>query len=197
MKNKNGLILMSVGLVLFLSSIALNLYNRYDEKRAMQSAESLLSHVEISSEEKDRNEIPDYILNPNMPMPTKSGDGIEYIGVLEIDAINMKMPIISQCDNSNLKVAPCRYSGSAYLDNMVIAGHNYRTHFGYISNLEKGDRITFTDVDGNEFNYEVMYIDILAGNETENMIVAQDWALSLFTCTYDGRSRITVRAKLV
>ena len=37
-----------------------------------------------------------------------------------------------------LKVAPCRYRGSAYLDDLIIAAHNYDRHFGRINTLLPG-----------------------------------------------------------
>lgn len=194
MKNKGKILIVS-GICLILAALSLLFYNFCDEYKAGKATESLLSQVDISEDE--NSGIPDYILNPKMPMPTKSADGVDYIGILEIEAINMKMPIISTATDKNLKKAPCRYSGSAYLNDMVISGHDYRIHFGYISNLKPGDKITFTDVDGNKFNYEVLYKEILHESDSEDMIIPEGWDLTLFTCTYDGRHRVTVRAKSV
>ena len=57
-----------------------------------------------------------------------------------------------------LKIAPCRYSGSAYTGNLVIAAHNYRTHFGLLESLAPGAQVKFTDVEGNVFSYEIAEI---------------------------------------
>lgn len=135
--------------------------------------------------------LPDYYLNPEMEMPTTEIDGRDYIGFLDIPSLELSLPIISRWSYPDLKVSPCRYAGSAYLDNLVIAAHNYRTHFGYIKNLRPGDKLTFTDVDGNIFYYEVADIEILKPTDTQKM-VSGDYALTLFTCTYGGQSRITV-----
>jgi sortase A len=93
-----------------------------------------------------------------------------------------------------MQIAPCRYSGSAYLSNLVIAGHNYSNHFGRLSDMKIGDEVKFIDVDGNEFDYRVGDIEILqpiAVDEMKN----SDWDLTLFTCTIDGVNRITVRCE--
>lgn len=69
-------------------------------------------------------------LDPAREMPVTTINGVEYLGTLEIPVLELELPIISQWSDSLLKIAPCRYQGSAYLDNMILAGHNYRAHFG-------------------------------------------------------------------
>lgn len=69
----------------------------------------------------------------------------------------------------------------------MIAAHNYRTHFGSLGNLSAGDRVTFTDVDGNIFSYDVVEVQILNPAAIEEM-VSDDWDLSLFTCTLGGKT---------
>lgn len=91
-----------------------------------------------------------------------------------------------------MKIAPCRYTGSAYLDNLILAAHNYSTHFGRLGELTKGDAVIFTDTVGNQFFYQVDEITRLEGTAVEEM-EAGEWDLTLFTCTLDSRSRITVR----
>ena len=63
-----------------------------------------------------------------------------------------------------------------------------------LSNLQEGDIITFTDAVGNEFTYSVAGIEILQPEEVDDMTSGQ-WSLTLFTCTYGGAGRVTVRCK--
>ena len=69
--------------------------------------------------------------------------------------------------------------------------HNYRSHFGKISNLKTGDRLSFTDMDGNVTEFEVMGRDVLPPTAVD-VITSGDFDLTLFTCTYGGKSRVTV-----
>ena len=138
---------------------------------------------------------PDYILNPEMDMPEKEVDGQKYIGVLRIPALSLELPVISEWSYSGLKESPCRYIGSAYLNNMVIVAHNYFSHFGHLKNLSPGDEITFTDVDGNMFRYEVIELETLSPFAIEEM-TGGNWDLTLFTCTVGGQYRVTVRCVL-
>ena len=203
-KNWIGKIFTITGLLLFAAALALSVYNLWDGYRAEQSREKLLEEYRdknqnISDEgeqaEESDGQIPDYQLNPEMEMPEvmlEELDGAACIGVLEIPAIDLKLPVLSEWSYPLLKKAPCRYSGSAYLDNIVIAAHNYRTHFGKLKELETGDEVIFTDAAGNRFEYKVAVVEALTPQSVEDM-TSGEWALSLFTCTLDGKNRVTVR----
>ncbi len=203
-KNQIGKIFTITGLLLFAATLALSVYNLWDGYRAEQSREKLLEEYRdknqnISDEgeqaEESDGQIPDYQLNPEMEMPEitlEDLDGAACIGVLEIPEIDLKLPVLSEWSYPLLKKAPCRYSGSAYLDNLVIAAHNYRTHFGKLKELETGDEVIFTDATGNRFEYKVAVIEALTPQSVEDM-TSGEWALSLFTCTLDGKNRVTVR----
>lgn len=203
-KNQIGKIFTITGLLLFAAALALSVYNLWDDYRAEQSKEKLLEEYrdknQNNSDEGEQadesdGQIPDYQLNPEMEMPEitlEELDGAACIGVLEIPAIDLKLPVLSEWSYPLLKKAPCRYSGSAYLDNLVIAAHNYRTHFGKLKELEMGDEVIFTDAAGNRFEYKVAVVEALTPQSVEDM-TSGEWALSLFTCTLDGKNRVTVR----
>ena len=143
----------------------------------------------------DGIEYPYYVLNPDMQMPVETVDGLDYIGVIRIPAIDLELPVISEWSESNLKHAPCRYSGSAYRNDLVIAAHNYREYFGQIKSLRLGAQIDFTDIDGNEFSYCVSEIETLQPADVDALI-SGDWDLTIFTCTVGGQTRIAVRCDL-
>ena len=203
-KNWIGKIFTITGLLLFAAALALSVYNLWDGYRAEQSREKLLEEYRdknqnISDEgeqaEESDGQIPDYQLNPEMEMPEvrlEELDGAACIGVLEIPEIDLKLPVLSEWSYPLLKKAPFRYSGSAYLDNLVIAAHNYRTHFGKLKELEVGTEVIFTDAAENRFEYKVAAVEALTPQSVEDM-TSGEWALSLFTCTLDGKNRVTVR----
>lgn len=144
----------------------------------------------------ETEEIALYKLNPQLAMPTIEIGGREYVGVLEIPSLSLTLPIIGSWDYPSLKISPCVYSGTAYLNNMVIAGHNYESHFGGLNKLRYGDSVVFTDFDGNVFSYKVRELETVKGTDIEGMIES-GWDLSLFTCTIGGQMRITVRCECV
>lgn len=119
-------------------------------------------------------------------------DGEWYIGLLSIPSLQIELPIFDHYVYDQLRYTPCRYAGSYLTDNLIIAAHNYSTHFGKIRQLDSGDVVDFTDMAGNVYHYQVMQTEILSDTATAEM-EAGDWDLTLFTCTLSGAERVTVR----
>lgn len=132
------------------------------------------------------------LLDPNREMPVTEVDGNEYIGVLELPALELSLPVMSRWSYPRLKLAPCRYKGSAYRDDLILAAHNYPSHFGSLHKLAEGDEVAFTDAEGNLFLYQVAQVEELQATAVEEM-ESGDWDLTLFTCTVGGQARVTVR----
>ncbi len=192
-----------IGLLLLAAALLLAAYNLRRDTEAKNSAEAVAETlaaqlVEVKTAAVAETETvytPDYILNSEMDMPETAVDGQWYIGVLRIPALSLELPVISEWSYPSLKLAPCRYAGSVYLNNMVIAAHNYTSHFGRLRELSQGDEVSFTDMDGNVFRYEVAALETLSPFANEEM-TGGDWPLTLFTCTVGGQSRVTVRCEL-
>lgn len=204
MSKRKANIFIATGLLLLAAALILTGKNFLEERRAqklsLSAAEELIEQIEEQTGEKGSaqkpNSTPDYIINPEIEMPVKKIDGLDYIGVLRVPALDLKLPVLSEWSYDNLTVSPCRYTGSVYLNNMVIAAHNYRSHFARLRTLQPGDKIRFTDVSSNRFDYEVIGTEILLPNQVEEM-KNSDCDLTLFTCTFGGEYRITVRCRLV
>lgn len=137
--------------------------------------------------------LPDPLSLPFPPeMPVINVGGCEYIGVIAIPALGLELPVAAEFSYQQLTVSPCRFSGSAYSGGLVVAAHNYPSHFGAINSLSPGDRVLFTDADGNVFEYSVCETELLNPGETAEL-KDQAWGLTLFTCTPAGSRRVTVR----
>lgn len=211
MKNKRTNKFTLFGLLLLAASLVLTVYNLETQRAAGVASQEILDAL-ISEMPKDGSEsptfsdsafsglpdqidyIPDYILNPNMDMPEMSADEGKYIAMLSIPDLGLKLPVNTKWNYRNLKSSPCRYSGSAYTDDLIICAHNYDIHFGSIKYLRVGDPVILTDMDGNVFHYEVAELEILDPYATEQL-QSGNWDLTLFTCTVGGATRVTVRCK--
>lgn len=191
MKHK-GKGLIFTGLLLIAAALFLTGYNLFDQMRAQRSAAQAAAQLTEQLPQTSQADVPDYLLSPEMEMPVETIDGVDYVGVLRIPALALELPVISQWSYPLLKIAPCRYSGSAYQNNLVLCAHNYASHFGNLKSLHIGDAVTFTDMDGNLFSYQVAELETLPPQATEEM-ESGDWDLTLFTCTVGGQSRVTVR----
>lgn len=202
MKRK-GNVWICMGLLLIAAALFLTDFNIMEERKASRTSDRATRILEETiadaigkRAERKEEEIPDYQLNPNMDMPTEEVDGRSYIGILRISSLNLELPILDTWDYDSLKTAPCRYSGSAYTDRFSICAHNYRSHFGRINEMHIGDRLTFTDIDGNEFCYEVIDIETISATDTE-ILQEGEGNLFLFTCTLSGQNRFLVRCQLL
>ena len=199
MPKKTGIAIVTAGAVLILSALLLLLYNRYEDANAGQEAESLLENVEAVIETK-RIKVPVTSKRPDATpsttpldpqIPVVMLDGYEYVGYVEIPILGLKLPVMSEWDDTRLKVAPCRQFGSSRTDDLVIAAHNYESHFGRLKDLSAGDTVTFTDMEGIVNTYCVEKIETLNPNEVD-AVQNSGYDLVLYTCTKGGQTRVTV-----
>lgn len=199
-----GVICIFLGVVCILSSVGFVVYNRWENKNAEEIAKDLLEDVQsIMDEKQPEQPLPADTVNlPDDPekipteMATVKVDGYDCIGVLSVPVLDLELPVLTDWSYAKLKKAPCHYYGTYYEKDFVIAAHNYQSHFGKLSELQPKDLILFTDVSGTVYCYEVVLLETLPGNATEEMI-ASGFDLSLYTCTPGGASRITVRCNII
>lgn len=211
-KQKNNLrsvfgnILIILGLLLIAASIGLTVYNLWDAERAAQESNAIADILikEIGDDFVDGITVLPYT-DPNTPMPTKMIDGYEYIGILEIPSESLTLPVMSKWDYDRLKIAPCRFTGSYYSNDLVICGHNYSKHFSPIKWMDIGEDIYFINVEGLTIHYIVVNretlqptdVDLMVDNKNNNKESTMDWDMTLFTCNIGGQTRCAVRCSRV
>ena len=118
------------------------------------------------------------------------GEG--YIGVVTIPKLGLELPVMSDWSYPKLRRSPCHFSGSTKTDDLVIFAHNYSRHFGKLNRLSAGDMVAFTDMNGVVTRYQVVDMDELSPYAVAEM-VSGEFDLTLFTCTYGGKRRVSVR----
>lgn len=193
MKRKLGSALIVVGFLLVAVSMSFLVYNNYADKRAHREADRALFEIVDLVGDGDENAVninDGDEIDPTMK--TKKIDGYDYIGYLSIPDLGLKLPVMAELDQHRLTISPCRYKGSTKTDNLIIGAHNYRSHFAYLRNLEIGAKITFTDMEKKKHVYKVAEFEELLPTDVEKM-ESSGYDLTLFTCTYGGRYRVTVR----
>lgn len=209
MKNKFSKILIAAGSLMILSALVLCISNIYDSRRAARySAEALRSLKQLIPSEPtvtvpvtslDSSDL-FYEYEQEASAPSQPDDiiidGYEYCGYISIPSLDIELPVMSSYELSYLKRSPCRFSGSTQTNDLIIAAHNYNSHFGRIGSLSFGDRLIFTDTSGRRCNYTVSCTEYIDGNDIDSMLrgAAEQWDLTLFSCTISGRERVTIRA---
>lgn len=210
---KTGTVLVGTGILLMLAGLCLFLWNRREDDLAGRRAQEALAELKavVENGEMLQGVNGDRAATGRAGDPARGKDGpadgivrdqdtdiqaaligdYEYAGYLGIPSLGLELPVMAQWSYPRLKIAPCIYYGSAQEGNLVIAAHNYSRHFGGLSKLGQGEEVTYTDVEGHVWHYEVETTDVLSPEAVEDM-TGSEYALTLFTCTYGGANRVTV-----
>lgn len=180
--------MIAVGFLCIGAALSLTLQSRNQEQRAEAAVADLVPQLEryiaeTASHEDNAGE-----------MQVLQIDGTDYLGLISIPSVGIETPVIGELTDPNLNLAPCLYSGSYLEDSMVVGGHNYAGHFSPLPQVAVGDTVSFQDVNGRRFDYQVAALETLKGDDVDRML-EEGWDLTLFTCTYSGAERVTVRCK--
>jgi LPXTG-site transpeptidase (sortase) family protein len=127
--------------------------------------------------------------------------GYAVIARLDIDKIDVHLPVLSETSTKALKVSLCYYSGPepGKDGNLVITGHNYRSgaHFGKLDKVKEGDAIKLTDIEGNVYEYTVYKTEIITPDDVKALDKTEHAnELTLLTCEANANRRLLVRCCL-
>lgn len=195
MKHNRGTVWIYFGLLLLAAALFLSAANLRTSHQAQETSRQVMDELTLPTQSVAETEAPavtEPLPDTDREMPVQTINGRDYIGVLCIPSLELELPVLSQWDYAGLKVAPCRYAGSLYRNDLILCAHNYSSHFGKLKNLQVGDTAIFTDMDENAVIFEMVERETLNPTDVEGMETG-DWDLTLFTCTVGGQSRVTLR----
>lgn len=212
MKKKHGMCCIIIGTMLLIAALSLIICNYRTNKIAEENSGRILSVLKEKipkQTEPESTTVPasddlfhEYETQFTTENITEEAlveiENAAYIGYISIPELGIELPVMSEWSYDNLKLSPCRYKGTAAEGDIIIAAHNYNTHFGRLNELSGGEEIVFTAADGKTYNYEVIQTESISGKDVEAMEFgsSENWDLTLFTCTLSGQSRVTIRAIL-
>lgn len=210
MKRTHGMCCIAIGAMLLIAALSLVICNSRMNKEAEENAERVLSAMKEKIPEQTKSQpVTEFVSDDlfheyKLPETTEKIteepvieiENNDYIGYISLPALGIELPVMSGWSYDNLKISPCRYKGSAAGGDLIIAAHNYSSHFGRLDEFQGGEEIIFISADGTVLNYEVIQTENISGKDVEAMEFgsADEWDLTLFTCTLSGQSRVTVRA---
>ena len=198
-RKARGLPLIVLGIILVLWGLGLSGQNLYEDQQAGITAGMTFQILSERIPEESLRPAPtpvteeEILVIANRVLPKLNVEGRDYVGMLQIPAISLELPVQTPYVFESLKTAPCLYSGDPYHNNTVICAHNYRTHFGRIKELQEGDDLLFIALDGEVFRYRLIEQEILDPKAVEEMLEPLGWDLTLFTCTVGGEYRVAAR----
>lgn len=192
--------LIFIAILMMIGAGGLLIYNNNEDARVVEGNQKAIEEIENAikknnidkSEELTDNDISE--ITTNIGNNTKiEVQGNNYIGILYIPSLNnLTIPIISEWSYPNLKISACRYSGNLENNNLVIAGHNYKSTFAKLFDLQEGSIAYFKSINGLVYKYKLNKIEILQPTDVGKM-KRSDYDLTVFTCTYGGENRYTLR----
>lgn len=178
---KKGRVLMTLGVLCLVAAAIIAAFYLHEDFQAGSASGEVLDRFEDADVKKGEGDDGVFMV-----------DGQDYIGVLVVPSQNLQLPVLADYTYDSLRIAPCRYSGGYFTNDLVIAGHSYRSHFAPLYNLGPGDEVDLITAAKRKLSYEVIAVETLQPTAVEDM-VDNDYDLSLFTCTPDSMARWTVR----
>lgn len=216
MKKRIWILPLLTGILLLCGAVGLVAYNMYQSNAAFEKSQEVMTELRqlipepsaytgtaAAGTEPPSDDLFAQYEEPTMAPPPEmhnvTVDGENYCGYITLPTLGLELPVMSGWSYERLRTSPCRYSGTVEGRDMIIAAHNYNSHFGRIKELSQGDEIWFTDADGIQYRYRVDYTENIDGYDVDQMFSGQasDWDMTLFTCTLSGQSRVTVRASMI
>lgn len=198
-KKVSGIALITIGLTLTTLSVLAYAACGYQEQQADEAVQLVLNELTLERDRQQEARIYQPISTEALPAgePQQlTWNGCELIGTLRIPGLELELPIMRTWDDDLLQISPCRYSGSAETEDLILLAHNYQRHFGQLKQLTAGAAVEFEDVSGTVYHYAVTETEILQKTELDRL-TEPGHALTLFTCTPGGRSRYVVRCALL
>lgn len=146
----------------------------------------------IENNTKNTIELEEY---KTMPREIK---GHKVMGKIQIPKIDLETYILEKTNKDTLKISATKLCGPEIngVGNFCIAGHNYKSIFGEIKNLEAKDNIILTDTYDRSVVYEVYDSFQLSPKDISclNQDTGGDREVTLITCTKGAIKRIIVKA---
>lgn len=216
-KRTRGWLCIAMGIVMLCAAGALHLINEQQDKLAGQNSAVLLEmmreemlyggglpHVPAATAEPtvEPTVEPEPEPAPELPLeetpveepelPLMEFDGYSLMGILTAPSVDVELPILGEWNYTLLQVAPCRYSGSIAEENLILLGHNFKSHFDSLKNIAVDDPVEFLSADGELHKYTVAEIEMLHKYDVDKL-ERDEYALTFFTCTRGGEHRLVIR----
>jgi sortase A len=161
LKKKISSILIIIGVFIMAYPKVSDIYNDHKQQKITQQWEEVGSILEEDDEHivEEKQEKVQKVESQEKKSSKNDKNNIE--GILEIEKINLKLPVLLGATRENLKIslASVDYTGKpGQIGNYVIAGHRSRTYgrnFNRLDELEAGDIIEM-NVGKNKYRYTVV-----------------------------------------
>ena len=191
-----------IGTALFIDfkskSIQDNLVQKYEEKMYSNSSVEYSYNPKINENMEKKEAIKDSFNQPKNK--SKAEEKSNAIGILEIDSIGVKAPIVLGEENLDYVVAKYRTSSDfGELGNVILAAHNNMRGaiFRNLHKLKIGATVKIIS-DNKELEYKITNRYIVEPNDTSKINFSNDKKeITLITCINHAKQRLILTGELV
>lgn len=162
-----GLGLMVAGLFLVLSTALVRKIWKTEAVRIAEEIEAILPERSAGVRE-------DFSV---LDMPALSLEGRDFIGLVELPAYGVKLPLYGHWEYGKVVQFPCRFDGTLYNDSLIIGAS--ADQLSCVKTIEHGDVVTVTDMQGAVYTYRVSNIR-RSDNALASTLRREDARLVLF-----------------
>ena len=153
---RRGNLFLIIGCLLVAASLALLAYSRiHGEQARKHNAETVAQIASIIPPRSD-GAMDSY---SNMEMPVLQISGEDYIGMLDIPAFGLTLPIGSSWDTGKVTTYPCRFWGTVYDGSLIVGGADQPGQLDCLDQIWDGSVVTVTDMTGGVFRYVVSRVE--------------------------------------
>ena len=169
---------------------------KLDEEQEKMEEENITKEENVEQEK----DIQTPVTNKIKKYTSYKGQNYNNIGIINIPRLGINYPILETTTEKALKVSVTKFWGGNpnEVGNLCIIGHNYKNSkfFGKLPNIQNGDTIQITDMNGNTLNYSVYDSYTVTPEDTSctSQLTNGKIEVTLITCYYEnGNAHATKR----
>lgn len=216
MKKSTAVLLVALILLSAVSGVLLLVFPSWERQQSLDRQNEMMAKIEDSIDAAAVQQVPEppvitvpddepeSIIIPDPEPPKEPAPIGTELGILTIERLDMKLPVVEGATEELLKNAVGHVPETAAIGdigNAVTAGHRSYTYgmfFNRLGEVENGDIIGFTSADGESCLFEVFEIIVIEPDDQIAFIQTTDRSvITLYTCTpiYEATHRLLVRAE--
>ncbi|GFH88782.1 hypothetical protein IMSAGC002_00020 [Lachnospiraceae bacterium] len=192
-------IFITAGLAAMSVPLFYHFYGSHKTDRLIEQFEQSVGQEHMEDDEKEEERKTETAADTQAPISEEdaallsSGD---VIGLIEIEALDLKYPIVEGADSKQLAYGIGHIPDTAAAGskgNCVLAGHRgsrYGTYFKYLNRLAEGDVVRITDKEGNVHLYEAVSWEVVGPYDNSVKAQGEERSLTLLTCENSGTMRL-------
>ena len=152
---KRFLLAQILGILLLILGVGILLAQQYLIHQSVRKSAEISWQIQSLLPDRRSGILSDY---SQAEMPVLQIADTDYVCLLEIPSLELCLPIKNQWQPGLLTTQPGKFWGSIYDGTLILGGGNHKGSFDFCTQLDLGDQILVTDMQGTQFRCSVAQI---------------------------------------